>query len=443
MKQVFDVVIIGAGPAGMTAIHELAGLKIAVIEKGSSIKKRAAILQGKRKTKYFGDVEVEGIAGAGGWSDGKLCLGPVGILDQFLGSNYEEEVKKVDQIFKDILKNKYRLPDDKVGSTKLSKSLVQEVTSVANLGTSAVRLAFDRMHQKTKKRGVMYFLEDAAVDVSSNKKYFTIRTKRGRVLHAKKVIVATGKCDISLVPKLVKKFHLQTVPTIPTLGFRIIVPAEELMQMKAIGNNPKLKYSLPNGDKVKTHCFTFQGEIIGYTCDRYTFVGGRADSENPTNYATVAILYKFNSYKPKIRTKILYETLDSMSKKHPRKLVYQDLQSFMENGRELQDIMLPLPKHTVLDSLIEHYPKQVIDAARIFITNLSKTYGMDITRGAIVGPAAEWISDAIATSQEMETNKKGLYIVGDGSGITQGIIASAVCGYRAAHAILGKVTNNS
>lgn len=100
MNQLFDAIIIGAGPAGMIAIHELANLKIAVIEKGSSIGKRAAILSGKKVAEHVTDAEVEGIAGAGGWSDGKLCLGPVGILDQFLGQGYHKEVEIVDKIFK-------------------------------------------------------------------------------------------------------------------------------------------------------------------------------------------------------------------------------------------------------------------------------------------------------------------------------------------------------
>lgn len=439
MNQLFDTIIIGAGPAGMIAIHELANLKIAVIEKGSSIGKRAAILGGKKVAEYATDAEVEGIAGAGGWSDGKLCLGPVGILDRFLGHDYHKEVELVDKIFLKILGNKYRLPDDKVGSTKLSETLVQEVTTVANLGTSTVRLAFQRIHAKAKETGVKFFLEDSATDVNEKQGSFTVRTKSGKILYAKNVIVATGKCDITLVPKLVNKFHLKTIPTVPTLGFRIIVPSQELVQMKSFGNNPKLKYRLPNGDKVKTHCFTFQGEIIGYTCDRYTFVGGRADSEDPTDYATVAILYKFSSDSaPRVRKKILYDTLNAMSKVYPHKLVYQDMLSFMEDGKKLRKTSLPLPKIAVLGSLIEYYPKHIVTATRTFITNLSKTYGMDIKKGAIVGPAAEWISDAIETSLEMETEKKGLYIVGDGSGITQGIIASAVCGYRAAHAIIDK-----
>ena len=438
-EALFDAVIIGAGPAGMIAIHELANLKIAVIEKGSSIGKRAAIISGKKVAEHAADAEVEGIAGAGGWSDGKLCLGPVGILDQFLGHDYDKEVELVNKIFKKILGSKYRLPDDKVGSTKFSKALVQEVTMVANLGTSTVRLAFQRIHAKARKTGVKFFLEDPAMDINEEKGVFIVKTKGGKILYAKNVIVATGKCDITLVPKLVNKFHLKTIPTIPTLGFRIIVPRQELAQMKSFGNNPKLKYRLPNGDKVKTHCFTFQGEIIGYACDRYTFVGGRADSEHLTDYATVAILYKFSSDSaPKVRKKMLYSTLNAINKAYPHKLIYQDMLSFMEAGKKQHKTSLPLPKIAVLGNLIKYYPKHIVNATRAFITNLSTTYGMDIKKGAIVGPAAEWISDAIATSLEMETKKKRLYIVGDGSGITQGIIASAVCGYRAAHAILNK-----
>ena len=66
---------------------------------------------------------------------------------------------------------------------------------------------------------------------------------------------------------------------------------------------------------------------------------------------------------------------------------------------------------------------------------MAHVYGIDISKATIFGPAAEWLNDAVATSMDMETTKKGLYIVGDGAGITQGIISAAVTGYRAAHLI--------
>lgn len=436
MVEILDAVIVGAGPAGLIAAHELSDLKIAVVEKGPTLSKRADILGGKYITKFVTDAEIEGIGGAGGWSDGKLCLGSVGILDQFLGNDYEKEVGLVEHVFKDVLGEKYHFADDKVGSTKLSDTLVQEITKVANLGTSTVRLAFDRIYKRAKQRGVKFYLEDSVINIRKENDYFVVETKARNVLYSRNVIVATGKCDLTLVPKLVKKFHLRTIPTNPNLGFRIIVPYKELIRMKYLGNNPKLQYQLPNGDKVKTHCFTFQGEIMDYSCDKYKFVGGRADTEHPTEFATVAILYKMSFGNPVDRKKILFRTLNLIRKDYPGKLIYQDVYSFMDCVKKMKNTSLPLPKNAVLCRLMDYYPEHVINATRTFIDYLRKTYEMAIEEAAIVGPAAEWISDAISTSIEMETSTKGLYVVGDGSGITQGIVSSAVCGYRAAHVII-------
>lgn len=76
---------------------------------------------------------------------------------------------------------------------------------------------------------------------------------------------------------------------------------------------------------------------------------------------------------------------------------------------------------------------------REFLYNMADAYGMNIEKATIFAPAAEWLNDAVATSMDMETTKSGLYIVGDGAGITQGIISAAVTGYRAAHSIKNKL----
>jgi uncharacterized protein len=412
------------------------GKNILVIEKGAPIRTRACPMT----TACVGCNrcgEIEGVGGAGGWSDGKLCLGPVGILDEYLGDSYLSEVQAVDQIFREVLQDKYVEPNDCVNFCSLKEGVTEEVTDVANLGTSTVRFAFQQLYENIRNSGNIFITNDRVTHVDDDgENTFVIRTKSGKEFHARSLIVATGKCDFTIVPQLIKQYKLDTIPTEPTLGFRLAIPNEELRKMKDLGNNPKLKLHLLNGDTVKTHCFAFGGEVMAYVCGNYFLVGGRADYQNPTDFANTNILYKFSSGHPKTRKKLVHSILAHIKEGYPRNIIYQDLHSFLDARREPKETSVPPCRGGTLGNLLSYYPIHVIDSMREFIYNLANTYGMDIRKATIFGPASEWLNDAVSVSMCMQTIKNGLYIVGDGAGITQGIIAAAVTGQRAANAIM-------
>ncbi len=434
-ERLFDAAIIGSGPAGLVAAHELLDKNILVTEKGAPIPTRVCPMA----THCVGCNrcgEIEGVGGAGGWSDGKLCLGPVGILDRYLGNRYPGEVQAVNNIFRAVLQDKYVEPNDCVDVCNLAGNFTQEVTEVANLGTSTVRFAFQQMYDNIRNSGNTFVTNDRVTQVyDDGEDTFGVKTKSGKEFHARNLIIATGKCDFTVVPQLIERYELETIPTEPTLGFRLAIPNEELRRMKDIGNNPKLKLHLPNGDTVKTHCFAFGGEVMAYVCGDYFLVGGRADYQKPTEFANANILYKFSSGDPKERKEIVHETLARIKEDYPRNVVYQDLRSFFDSTREPQETSVPACRGGTLGNLLPYYPPHVINSMRGFISNMANVYGMDMGKATIFGPASEWLNDAVAVSMDMETTKKGLYIVGDGAGITQGIISAAVTGQRAANAI--------
>jgi hypothetical protein len=434
-QKILDTTIIGAGPAGLVSAYSLTDYDIAVIEKGAAIPKRncpmTTVCKGCTKCG-----EIEGVGGAGGWSDGKLCLGPVGILDEFIGENYSDEVGIVNEIFRDVLKEKYVEPNDCTDSCFLKENLSQEVTEVANLGTSTIRLAFERMHESIVNNGKDFIVNDRVVSVSdADEGLFSVKTKLGKEYVSQNVIVSTGKCDFFVVPQLIERYKLETIPTEPTLGFRIAIPNEELARMKQLGNNPKLRLHLPNGDSIKTHCFCFGGEVMAYMCGEYFLVGGRADYTNPTQVANTNILYKFSSGEPAYQRETVQKTLSAISRDYPKNVLYQDLLSFIYPDNEPKETSVPPCRGGLLAPLNSYYPDYVTESLRNFIFEMADTYGMDVSKATIFGPASEWLNDAVATTMEMETARKGLYIVGDGAGVTQGIIAAAVTGYRAAHSI--------
>jgi len=420
-----DAIIIGAGPAGLVAAQELLDKNILVIEKGPPVSERTS--------------PVEGVGGAGGWSDGKLCFGPVGILDRYLGDHYPAEARSINQIFRDVLGDKYEHGESfkRANFHNSGEELTHEVTEVVNLGTSTVRLLFQQMYENVRKRGRVIITNDPVVKVNSDDKdIFVVRTKSGREFHSRNLIVATGKGDITIVPQLIESYKLETTPTKPTLGLRLVIPNEEMARIKSLGENPKIKLHLPNGDIVKTHCLVFGGEVIVYASGNYFLVGGGADRQKPTGLSNINILYKFSSGNPDNSKQLIRATLARINKDYPRNVIYQDIRSFLDPAREPKEIDFSICRDGKLGNLLQYYPPHVSESIREFIHKMANTYGINLMNKAfVVGPSVEWLADAVITSMEMETAVKGLFIVGDGAGITQGIIAAAVTGLRAAHSI--------
>lgn len=431
-EHTYSTAIIGAGPAGLIAAYYLRDKDTLVIEKGATLNKRVCPM-----TTICKDCsrcgEIEGVGGAGGWSDGKLCLGPVGILDTFLGENYSQEVDSVLTLFKQVLGNNYVEPYDLIDKNFIKGDLYQEITPVVNLGTSTIRLAFQLMYDAVLESGCKFLTNEKVTDITGQDNFYKIETKSGKNILARNLIVATGKCDFNIVPGLIKTFNLETIKVDPTLGFRLSIPNDELLSMKALGSNPKLKLRLPNGDSIKTHCFCYGGEVMAYLCGDFFLVGGRADYRNPSAFSNVNVLYKFSSLSAYAQTTVR-DILYNIKQDYPLNIIYQDLLSFLEPDRSPTMTEVPLCRGAKLGSLLPYYPETITHALREFVYVMAETYGMNIARASIFGPACEWINDAVSTSLTMET-KKGLYIVGDGAGMTQGIMSAAVTGYRAARSI--------
>ena len=96
---------------------------------------------------------------------------------------------------------------------------------------------------------------------------------------------------------------------------------------------------------------------------------------------------------------------------------------------------MPLCRGAKLGTLVSYYPAPIADALEQLILQLADRYGMDLSRAAVFGPASEWLNDRLAVSTSMETAHPGLFVVGDGAGVTQGIVAAAVTGLRAVRAV--------
>lgn len=423
------VVVIGSGPAGLFATKELelAGIDVVLLEKGKMVARRRCPMT-IECIECTSCHEVDGVGGAGGFSDGKLCNGPVGISKDILGGSYQSEVQKVNQTFQSVLGAKYQTSPDK-DFFYIYEQSCEEVTQVIPLGSSVIRFFFDEFFKQVKVEKV---LNCDVVHVAQNEEEFVVTTKTGESYKAKYIFVATGKCDFSLRNKIKQDFSLEMERHFPTFGVRLEVPNEQITNLKTKGTNPKVKKFYAQGEYVKTHCFCYAGEVIGYKCGPYFLVGGRSDTESPTKLSNVNILYKSNSPET---TDLILKSLTAISHDYPNNTICQDLSSFLNQASDTQRKVHPR-KSEIFSDFAKYYPEHIFSALQDFLNYLLAQEYIEILGGIVHGPSAEWIMPKTRVSPSGETSSKNLFFIGDTSGNTQGIISAAVMGVRAANEVI-------
>jgi uncharacterized FAD-dependent dehydrogenase len=280
-------------------------------------------------------------------------------------------------------------------------------------------LTIDKMH--SQRVTSVRFIDDE----------FVVRTKLGDGFKSKYLLVATGKCDFSLRPQLISSFGLNTLENFPTFGVRLEVPKEQLAKIRAKGHNPKIKKFYRDDEYVKTHCFCYEGEVMAYVCGPYFLVGGRAGN-NQTPFANINVLYRRNA---KETTSLVMETLRKISRRFPSNVICQDINSFI-GGSDNSKLRVKPCQGAVLGDLAKLYPDEILHPLQDFIITLMEKGKLDISGGLVHGPSVEWINPNIDVSFNGESSFRGLFFIGDTSGKTQGIVAAAVTGVRAAHKII-------
>ncbi len=431
-QQLYDVIIIGAGPAGIFAALELAssGIKrVLIIEKGQEPSKRKC----PREEVCLGCdpcKEIEGVGGAGGFSDGKLCNGPVGIDKNILGEDYPTLVRYVNDAFIRALGSVYDIALFSQTVSFQTGRLSITITPVVRLGSLEIRRVFAKIFDSlpiSKETGV------EATDVSFDGDYFSVETRGGGIVKSQRLIVATGKCDFVLRERVVKNFSLKTFPNTPQIGVRLETFSKNTEKLLEMGPNPKIKREFEYGH-VKTHCFNHGGEVMAYKCGQFVLVGGRLYSiRHLTDFSDLNIVYKVRSRE---KASLVMQSLREIKERVGLKTLSQDLISFLSKQRPSSSISSRLAG-SIIVNFENFYPSFVVESIREFIEDLIENGFLSLSEEAFIyGPAVEWLLSKIEVDKSGETSVPGLFIIGDVSGKTQGIIAASVMGVRAARKIV-------
>ncbi|MDP2860483.1 MAG: FAD-dependent oxidoreductase [bacterium] len=443
----YDCLIVGAGPAGLFAAYTLVEKgfkKVAVIDKGKSVKERKP-----ENTMY-------GVGGAGLFSDGKLNLTPKRFktdLTEFLPlSEAEKLIEKIEAVLTDFGANEPSYPEDykKAGefrrnAKRLGLDLL--VFREKHLGSDRLPIYIGRFENYLKKKGVTFILEEEAEKILTDKgKVEGVELAGGRKVFASSLIVAPGRGGNTWLTKQLETLGVKTEQKGIEIGVRVEVPEEVLGELTDIIYDPPIFLRTDSfDDLVEVFCTNPKGFVVQENYKDFACVNGHACKNNHSQNSNFALLVKVNLTEPVTDTISYGENICRLAmtigggkpllqrfadfKRHRRSTWERLSKSYIEpTFKEVTpgDISMAFP-HRIVVNLIEALEK---------LNKLIPGVASDST--LLYAPEAKFFSVRPAINKSMETKISGLFVAGDGAGVSGNIVGAAATGIIAANGVAKK-----
>ena len=454
----YDVIIIGAGPGGIYSAYELAkeapGLKVAVLEAGRPLTERKCPIDGDRVKSCINCKScaiMRGFGGAGAFSDGKY-----NITNDFGGTLYEhigkekalELMRYVDDInlsnggegtklyttagtsFKKIcLENKLHLLD----------------ASVRHLGTDKNYEVLGKLFDALKDK-IDFVFNCAVDDLIANEDGTYTAIAGDKSYTGDKCIVSVGRSGSKWMEKICTNLGIETYSNRVDIGVRVELPAvvfsdltSELYESKIVYRTEKFE------DRVRTFCMNPNGYVVNentngiVTVNGHSFDAPELQSEN-TNFALLVAKHFSEPFKD---SNGYGESIARLSNMLGGGVIVQRFGDLMRGRRSneariRESSVRPTLKATPGDlSLV--LPKRILDGIIEMIYALDKIApGTANDDTLLYGVEVKFYNMEVDIDDNLETKHKGLYIIGDGSGVTHSLSHASASGVFVASKIAAK-----
>ena len=452
----YDVVIVGAGPAGIfTAIEMLrhgSKKKILIIEKGKAIENRACP---KTKTKQCMNCQpychiTTGFSGAGAFSDGKLSLSYEvgGDLPSLIGADLAQDtIDYTDKIYLEFgadthiegLENTDEVKAIRKRAIQAGLKLVD--CPIRHLGTEKAREIYYAMEQYLLENGVeiIFGVECNNIILSGTKCEGVILTENGtqREIRADHTIVATGRRGAEWLEKICAEHNIAHQPGTVDIGVRVECRNEVMEKVnEALYESKLIGYPKPFKNKVRTFCQNPGGFVAQENYDNdLAVVNGHSYKELKSDNTNLAILcshnfsYPFNQ--PIAYAQKVGELTNMLAAGH---ILVQRFGDILDGKRtwekELaQSNVRPTLPDAVAGDITAAMPYRAMTNIINFIQAMDHVVpGFASYETLLYSPELKFYSNRIKMDTDFNTSVEGLHCLGDSSGWTRGLMMASVMG---------------
>ena len=462
----YDVLIIGAGPGGIFSAYELTKLdktlKIAVIEAGNVLEKRICPIDG-RNIKSCVNCEtcaiMRGFGGAGAFSDGKYNITNDfgGTLHEYIGRNTAIELMEyVDEIncrFGGAGTKMYSTAKSSMKKKCMQNKLKLLDARVRHLGTDINYIVLGNIYDELKDKVDFYFntavqsiekLEDGYLIRSENPE--NGKQAEEKVFEGDKCIISVGRSGSKWMESVCSELDIPTKSNRVDLGVRVELPAvifeditDELYEGKIVYRTEKFE------DRVRTFCMNPNGIVVSENTNGIVTVNGHSfeDENRKTENTNFALLVAKHFSEPFKDSNEYGESIARLSNMLGGGVIVQRFGDLERGRRSVQKridegTVRPTLNATPGDlSLV--LPKRLMDGIIEMIYALDKIApGVANDDTLLYGVEVKFYNMEVQLDNNLETIHKGLYVIGDGSGVTHSLSHASASGVYVARHIAGK-----
>ena len=467
----YDVVIVGAGPAGLFNAYELITnnpkLKIAILEKGFFVKKRVCpmIKQGVPCKNCNPCAILSGYGGAGTFSDGKLNFIPkLGKSDLTKYMSESEAYKLIDET--ETIFNKFNMNAEVYPSNLDFASEIRKKVTVAGAKLLIIKqkhLGSDHLPEYIE--GICKFLADKGVSLIERSDVIDIKTineeeheityldpsKKEKSIISKNVVIAPGRTGAKWIQDFADKHNIPYLSQSIEIGVRVEVRKDIMEEITNVIYDPTIFIKTKTySDEIRTFCtnpggFVAKENYYGYIC-----VNGHALKDTKSNNTNFAFISKINLTEPVTNTRLYGESIAKIANVLvDGKPIIQSLKD-LKNGRRSEwhrinkGFIEPTLKDCVAGDLALVMPHRIITNILEGLETLDKIIpGVANDDTLLYGPEIKFFSNEIATDSNFKLNNDNIYFIGDGAGKAGNIVTAAATGLVAARDILERTKKNA
>ena len=461
----YDVIIIGAGPAGLFAAYELtkknSKLKVAILDRGARAENRICPMN-----KYGTECKncnpcgiLSGYGGAGTFSDGKLNFIPkLGKSDLFKYMSQSEAYKLIDdteEIFNEFGMDSKVYPTNMEEAKEIQAKVARTGASLLiikqkHLGSDHLPKYIEDITKYLESKNVKIFERADVKDIVNKKDSYEVKyatPKKNESIEGKYVIVAPGRTGAKWVQELADKYNIEYTSQSIEIGVRVEVRKEILKEITDVIYDPTIFIKTDTySDEIRTFCTNPGGFVAKENYEGYICVNGHSLKDGKSNNSNFAFISKVTLTHPITNTRQYGESIARIANVlGDGKPIIQSLKDLKQGRRSEwhrinKGFIEPTLKDCVAGDLSLVLPHRIILNILEGLEKLDQIIpGVNNDETLLYGPEIKFFSNEITTDDNMKIKDENIYFIGDGAGKAGNIVTAAATGLVAARDIIKNI----